>query len=447
MKLVANRLQWLAFVAMLLMLSLFSARLMPDASAATAQTGTIAYTTGASVRLVEPDGSNDRLLWASPHPVDNGINGLAWRHDGTELAFISNHEASVSPYEQDIYAIRPDGTGLRKLTNAPAHDALAGYPKGIVTVDVNVLSPGGGPYLVYVSGAPVGQTVSGAAPSTTRLTFTNVADFGATQQPVVAVWGDRRWFNAASADVQPGATVHAGTLTISGDGFWHFGVHADVLSWRSDDSRLGFIFGAGCEMRQTAANPPAGMKDSPLLSPAVSGTTCLLDWAPLSARAGEILYTESNPFTGVGHIYLTNEGSTGAGEPLINYPLPSAILDLEWLPDGSGFLFSYLDESYATANIYAYTWGASSVTPLTSFTDEYAGSFSISPDGQNVVFERAASLEDNPDLWVMAIDGSGLRLLVRDAGRPDWGSPSGGSEPPPPPVGDERVYVPFVVSR
>ena len=81
MKLVANRLQWLAFVAMLLMLSLFSARLLPDASAATAQTGTIAYTTGASVRLVEPDGSNDRLLWASPHLVDNGINGLAWRHD------------------------------------------------------------------------------------------------------------------------------------------------------------------------------------------------------------------------------------------------------------------------------------------------------------------------------------------------------------------------------
>ena len=46
MKLAANRLQWLAFVAMLLMLSSFSARLMPDASAATAQTGTIALYDG-----------------------------------------------------------------------------------------------------------------------------------------------------------------------------------------------------------------------------------------------------------------------------------------------------------------------------------------------------------------------------------------------------------------
>lgn len=404
--------------------------------------GTIAYSTGSSVRLIEPDGTNDRLLWSSPDPAENGISSVEWNSRGTEVAFISGHEGATSLYERDIYAVRPDGSGYRKLTNAPGHGELAAYPKGTVTVDVHVAAGGGGPYLVYVSGAPEPQTVVAGTAGTWRLTFENVADFGATQQPVVAINGAYRWFNAATADVRAGQSVHAGTLTISGDGFWHFGVHENKLTWRSDDSRVGFTFGAGCQVREAPAQPPPGWQDEPLIEPAVSGYTCLVDWAPVAARANQLLYTESNYFTGEGHIYRTEEGSSDAGEPIINYALPATVLDLEWLPDGSGFLFSFMDSLGSSANIYAYTWGASDVTPLTSFTDEFAARFSLSPDGQHLVFERASDADGDVELWLMRSDGSEMQRLVRNAGRPSWGASAAA---PPPPPGDERLYLPLVI--
>lgn len=422
-------------IVALLVVSLLEMNTATGVDAAGSLPGTIAYSTGSSVRLIEPDGSNDRLLWSSPFPDEIGIPNVEWNHAGTEVAFISGHEASVSFYERDIYAVRPDGSGYRKLTNAPGHGELADYPKGTVTVDVYVAAGGGGPYLVYVSGAAEPQAVTGAG--TWHLTFENVADFGAMQQPVVAIEGAYRWFNTATADVQAGQTVHAGILTISGDGFWHFGVHENKLTWRSDDSRLGFIFGAGCQIKETSAQPPAGW---PLIEPNVWGYTCLVDWAPLAARANQVLYTEANYFTGEGHIYLTEEGSSAAGEPIINYALPATILDLEWLPDGLGLLFSFMDEFDTNANIYSYIWNATEVTQLTFFSDEFAGRFSVSPDGQHVVFERASDPEGSVDLWLMRSDGTEMQLLVSNAGRPSWGAAAAA----PPPVGGERAYLPVL---
>jgi TolB protein len=404
--------------------------------------GAIAYSTGSELRLINADGSDDRLLWSSPYPTENGIANVEWRNDGSEIAFISNHESSASIYERDIYAIRPDGSGYRKLTNAPVQEALGGYPTGTVTVDVQVASGGGGPYLIYVSGAAAPQTLTAGTAGTWTLTFHNVADFGATQQPVVAIDGAYRWFNAATADVKAGQSVHAGTLTISGDGFWHFGVHENKLTWRSDDSALGFVFGAGCQLRQTSVQPGPGLQDEPLIEPAVFGTTCLVDWAPVASRANQLLYTENDYISGQGHIYLTAENSNAAGDVIINFSLPALVLDLEWLPDGSGFLFSITDSATSNANIYAYTWGASTVTPLTTFSNEYAAQFSISPDGQHVVFERASNPEGPVDLWLMGIDGSNKRLLLQDAARPSWASPSG--TPPPPPPGSAHLYLPFL---
>src|SRR5947209_17233152 len=91
--------------------------------------GTIAYVRGgAEIHLIEPDGSNDRLIWTHPRPdtaAALGISGLAWRPDGKEIAFSSGHEAQYSIYQSDIYGIQPDGSGLRKITNPPDHYELA----------------------------------------------------------------------------------------------------------------------------------------------------------------------------------------------------------------------------------------------------------------------------------------------------------------------------------
>ena len=61
---------------------------------------------------------------------------LAWRPDGRELAFSSEHEEACSLYESDVYAIGYDGAGYRRVTNSPACAALAGLPKGSVKVNV-----------------------------------------------------------------------------------------------------------------------------------------------------------------------------------------------------------------------------------------------------------------------------------------------------------------------
>src|SRR6185436_12172112 len=102
---------------------------------------TIACTRGPELRVIEPDGSGDRLIWSAP-PVPNEkgltytVSSPAWRPDGGELAFASDHEQAMSTFDTDIYAVRGDGTNLRKLTHPPAHDLLGRFPKGSVTLVV-----------------------------------------------------------------------------------------------------------------------------------------------------------------------------------------------------------------------------------------------------------------------------------------------------------------------
>ena len=58
----------------------------------TPPTGTIAYIRGGTeIRLIEHSGSNDRRLWTHADVKQAlGINDLAWRPDGMELAFSSS---------------------------------------------------------------------------------------------------------------------------------------------------------------------------------------------------------------------------------------------------------------------------------------------------------------------------------------------------------------------
>ena len=66
------------------------------------------------------------------------------------------------------------------------------------------------------------------------------------------------------------------------------------------------------------------------------------------------------------------------------------------------------------------------VTKVTTLVGDFAGQVSVAGSGQTLVFERAAELDEfgagliEPDLWVVNLDGSGLRLLVEDAYAPAW---------------------------
>jgi TolB protein len=385
-------------------------------------TGTIAFARGGEIRLVEPDGSAEHSIWTAPAGLGFSVSGIGWRPNGGALAFSSDHEMATSFYERDIYTVLPDGKQLRKLTNGPAHAELATLPKGAVQVTVQNNTGDGGPYFIYAVGGAEPQSIVIAPGASTMLTLSNVADLGDFVQPVVAINGAFRWIGAA-ADVKSGSTKDAGLLVITPTGgLEHFG--AAGPTWRSDGTNVAFISGAAtCTLEKISPTPSAGTLGDPLLASDRSGAFCAFDRSPLSSQADQVLAAETDFSAGEGHIYRMTEGSGDRGAPLVSYPDYVQILDLRWLPDGSGFLFAavrfedVIDES---SNLYEYSFSASRVHKITALANEYVRGFSISPDGQRVVFERTTDLSGQSDLWIVQRDGSGLRLLVSNANSPAW---------------------------
>src|SRR5438093_6551411 len=86
------------------------------------------------IRLINPDGSHDRLLWQTPPNTSrqNGIGELSWRSDASELAFDSGHDWQRSMNIRDIYAITSNGAELRRLTRPPTPSGASAYPTGVV---------------------------------------------------------------------------------------------------------------------------------------------------------------------------------------------------------------------------------------------------------------------------------------------------------------------------
>ena len=150
-------------------LILISALVLGFIPVARAQKGTIAYVhDGTEIRLIEADGANDRKLWTHPDLKKAlGIDSLAWRPDRKEIAFSSRHAAVASLYDADLYAIHPDGSGLRKLTNAPQMSEFERFPKGNVSVTFRNDQPiwkqsqaSAGVFIVYVAGAAEPQQIT-----------------------------------------------------------------------------------------------------------------------------------------------------------------------------------------------------------------------------------------------------------------------------------------------
>ena len=381
----------------------------------------IAYARGGEIRLIDLDGGNDRGIWATPRPeLGYTVSGIVWRPDGTELAFSSNHEEAVSFFQRDIYAVAPDGSGLRKLTNAPAHDRLASLPQGTVRVTVRNFTGDGGPFIIYVQGAREPQSALIAPGASQTLTFPNVADLGEIVQPVVAILGAVRWFDAAAAaDVRPGVTVDGGTLTLgASSGIENFGVVGP--GWRSDAAKVGYLESPACILEESPANPPPGSSYDPVLDPALFAP-CAFDWAPAAVGVDQLLVALTDFDAGEGGIYRIAEGSSSKGQPLVTYPDYEQLTDLRWLPDGSGFLFAKRTDLFdESVNLFEYLFAAGASRQITSFTGEYIRAFGVSPDGQSVAFERAQAMDGPADVWVMRRDGSDARLLVRNGTSPAW---------------------------
>jgi len=400
----------------------------PSQAASTARaSGTIAYIRGGTeIRLIESDGSNDRRLWTHEFAKEGSpIYELSWKPDGKELAFSSAHLNVASLYHSDIYAIGADGKGFRKITNSPDHSELARYRKGVVTVTVRNDQPAwkqsqasSGIFFVYVVGADEPQAVTLPPGSSRTLTFKSVADYGAHAQAVVAMYGSYRWF-IPGLDVRAGQTTKAPDFSITGDGIELFGAFRPT--WRADGSSVSYRSGL-CVTSSIPSQPnPGEYVFRPLFSGKAPSGACAWDWGPTAALADQLLYTDN---TEGSNIYRIKEGGTHPGTKIhtfseLNHQI---VLDLKWLPDGSGFLYAYPDLAYEFGNIFRYDFTTRRVTQLTDFKDMNARAFDVSPDGQWIVYERAKKWNDDKgvDLWIMRTDGSGSRLLVRDGAAPSW---------------------------
>jgi hypothetical protein len=415
----------------------------------TGDAGVIAYaerSTG-DIHVISPDGTNDRLLWDNPSSVVgiDSIKSLAWRLDGRELAFSGSHEQVCSWYESDVYAIGYDGSGYRRITNAPACAALAGLPKG--AVKFSVYNWVGDSMWVYVQGAPELKPIPASYEGT--VTFDDVADLGpGVPQHTVGIEGMYRYPGGEPyADVQPGQTVSGGSVIRTSAGGGRKGYGVGKVSWKVDGSALAYTMRTNTALRQIPANPPYGAigVDLPVVE---KRTPYLVAWGPTLATKDQYLYASNWHLleNNVAGIYLNTVGNASGGTQLVTIEdlTGRTILDVEWLPDGSGFLYSMrwvpLD---ICADIFEYDFATHEITKLTpNLVDKYgyggARGLSISPDGQQIVFERAIYLtEADNSVWIINRDGTGLRMLANDAGRPAWSRVSA-----PPPLTATRTSTP-----
>jgi TolB protein len=431
--------------ATFLVLALALAASWPAPLAASEDQGIIAYVRPSThdIRLIAPDGTGDRLLWSAPTPLSvYAPIDLAWRPDGRELAFTSDHEDQCSWYESDVYAIGASGAGYRRITNAPACAVLASLPQG--SVSVNVTNYTSSLVWVYVQGAPGVKSIVGDG----TVTFDNVADFGpGVLQPSIGIWGLYRLTSYPPyADVQPGQTAAGGNLVImSYSGFQAFG--AGKVSWQANGTALAYGMRTATGITQISANPVYGSTGVSL--PVTDHAhPRLVAWGPTSATNDQYLYLSGLDVLHeeVEGIYLNTVGDTSGGTKLVNVNFYNAevIHDIEWLPDASGFLFSAQTVPLEIcSDVYEYNFATQDITPLTpSLLDESgdggARGISVSPDGQQIVFERALYPFDTANsLWIMNRDGSDLHKLADDAGHPAWGQV-------PPPL-TPRVYLPALM--
>ena len=390
--------------------------------------GSIAYVRGGKeIRSISPDGSNDRQLWTHADAHEgSGINQLAWSPDGGELAFSSSHESVASYYHADIFSIKPNATGLRRITNGPDRSDLSKYGKGTVTVTIRneqsffqTSKASTGVFFIYVVGADLPQPLTLPAGSSRTLTFKNVADLGDHAQAIVAVYGATRWI-IPGTDVKAGKVVKAPDFAISGNGFELFGAFRPV--WNRDGSRISYRNGV-CVVSAISSRGSVGHTFDPVFKGENPPAPCAWDWGPTPETADQLLYSVSGDDEIV--IYrLKGSSAQHPGEKLLTISKEKYqfINDLRWLPDGSGFLFSGADLGYSFANILRYDLATRQTVAVTNFEETFVKAFSVSPDGKWIVFERTkAFIDDDADLWIVGMDGKGLRLLAKNATNPSWG--------------------------
>ncbi len=407
-------------------------------------------TTNREIRLINPDGSQDRLLWRIPSEVHPpvGIGRLSWHPDGTRLLFDSDHDWQRSLAIRDLYTLSADGQTLSRVTNPPGPDSYARYQSGTVSFILDALEQGD--VQLYITGASEPVSYFARLGESYRITQT-VADLGKGIRQYMRLYDPDElsyycnYSEEGWVDVIPNETVDFGRL--------RFGIissacpYAFSASWSHDGGRILYL------MREAGAiDPPHNIWLTSENADINSNGARLLDMnryvgrgslyravlAPTAARGDELLFLEQNILgDNIVHTTITDATSQKSLD-LGSCPYRCSVLDLVWLPDGSGIIVARLDR-YAgtrtppTGTLYRYTFADRKLTTIVSLPNEVIGRVAVAPDGRTIVFERGRSLKDSVnrvrrgeeiqcpcELWTIESDGSDLRQLTSDGRAPAW---------------------------
>lgn len=372
--------------------------------------GSIAYFKNLSeLHIAQADGSNDQVIWTNPNPSSPYYPGyIDWRPDGGELAFSSGHEVMCSIYFSDIWAIKPDGSGLRRITNSPDCAQLAGMPKGGVTVNVTNTLAGSSIFFLYVAGADTAVQFTLLPGFSTNVFIDNVSDFGNVLQNVVVFDASYTWVLSGAVDVQAGQNVTAsGTVTITSTSIT---LTAKAPRWKHDGSQIAYILGESGPLQVIDPNPLALSTGDALFPPGYSYPARSWDWSPIS----EDYLIDDAALSG---IWLVDGTTLNPTQIIIS--TSDFARGLQWMPDGSGFVFGYTEDFGSYGNLFHYRMNDGVVTYITNFTDGFVYDPSVSPDGQWISYTREQG--GSFDIWVVKIDGSQTWQLASNAGFSSWG--------------------------
>ncbi len=426
---------------------------------------TIAYVTfnGAlrgrsQVRLIQSDGSDDRLLFeVDPEKISEFYRPaeLVWNPNATELAFTSGH-LDASYFVRDVYAVTVDAKNLRRITNPPLSDRLQAYPSGGVELDVYPFTGTSSRWWAYIEGAP--EAVTWLDPGRWEIynvSFDDVADFGEREQFVVVrdlseMSGIVPWCSYAQAgkvDVVAGKSSRVPAQLPESGRSAQPCAYAEKPQWSRDGKQLTYLV-TDNEVRYTNYelwSAPAldgrpgerGRRTGSLANQEETLRVFSLD--PSSDERFAMMVDGPGGLFQRVFLGSATDPSTVTEIPDAVLCAPDAISDcaypmLVWQPDGSGFYYVVrVDENADDPHLKESCGGASPCNELRFFDVEqrtfkrealFVGkqlrSMSFAPDMRRLVMEVETAVSAIHDLWVHDLDSGASTLLVGGAASAVW---------------------------
>lgn len=357
---------------------------------------------------------------------------LKWKPDGTEIAFTNDQEALFSPYYNDIYTIRPDGSRLRKVTNQPSqgeikngnfpHVTLTGKIANNATYLDPTKIPGPTTITLCVRGALDPITLTLGVNEEVSFTIPDVAvldDPNVFQQPAIIYWSNNFChmgleYEEILAGTVSDSTVDLGTLSFEAaecvemPGDHYLG----DISWTNDGSAIGTVVNAMGGLLKFDSDSNTDLFGKKMTSSGFLPGN--MEWSPIDDR---YLYVTNMS----DDIYLSQNGI----EPELLIEKAHERVSPAWLLDGSGFIFVKKGKTISD-NIYYFDLETKEIQQLTFLGEEKIVGVSVSADNRYIVFNRCNSSDvENRiyELWIMDRLNPVEMWQVTEGGdhlNPDW---------------------------